>query len=94
MKPLPCYRRATAGPNSFEFGKAVARRLEHALASNLVDLRSIPEPDDFFSLSPYFSIQGRVAQFRISKFIKVMQSIWCYERGFHVLVLRVVGTKR
>ena len=31
MKPLPCYRRATAEPNSFEFGTAVARRLEQAL---------------------------------------------------------------
>ena len=31
MKPLPCYRRATAESNSFEFGTAVARRLEQAL---------------------------------------------------------------
>ena len=39
MKPLPCYRRATAEPNSFEFGTAVARRLEQALvtASSALD---------------------------------------------------------
>ena len=31
MKPLSCHRRATAKPNSFEFGTAVARLLEQAL---------------------------------------------------------------
>ena len=31
LKPLPSYRRATAEPNSFEFGTAVARRSEQAL---------------------------------------------------------------
>ena len=31
LKPLPCYRRATAEPNLFEFGTAVVRRLEQAL---------------------------------------------------------------
>ena len=36
LKPLPCHRRATAKPNSFEFGTAVARRLEQALVTTLL----------------------------------------------------------
>ena len=30
LKALLCYRRATAEPDSFEFGTAVARRLDQA----------------------------------------------------------------
>ena len=37
LKPLPCHRRATAKPNSFEFGTAVARRLEQALFARVGD---------------------------------------------------------
>ena len=41
LKPLPCYRRATDGPNSFEFGTAVARRLEQALVITKICFRSV-----------------------------------------------------
>ena len=33
LKPLPCYCRATARSNSFEFDTAVARRLKRVLAT-------------------------------------------------------------
>ena len=35
LKPLPCYRRATTEPNSFEFSTAVARAFGTGLNSSL-----------------------------------------------------------
>jgi len=52
FETTPCYCRATAGSNSYEFDTAVAARLKRALEISLISPPSSPSPA--FSTSPPF----------------------------------------